>query len=276
MPREVQRHKRILIYLTPAFIAEFLRYNPNLLGCFRTTQLILPPQKRESVERILYSLLRECRDASAADMVMVKSLLGELLTLLNRYVAAEPMPLEIPKRDAASEKILEVVKYINSNFAEPLSLTMLSERFFIVPTHLSRLFRRVTGFTYAEYVNRVRIRHGAKLLLETKKRLRKSRSLQASIPATIFVKFLNPLWGARRCNTGSLSKAPVLQKAAVQTNAPAAREQGGKPAEERRCVRLQKVRHPVRPSASGNRRRYGFGCIAGQTGPFQFFCAVSP
>ncbi len=169
MPREVQRHKRILIYLTPAFIAEFLRYNPNLLGCFRTTQLILPPQKRESVERILYSLLRECRDASAADMVMVKSLLGELLTLLNRYVAAEPMPLEIPKRDAASEKILEVVKYINSNFAEPLSLTMLSERFFIVPTHLSRLFRRVTGFTYAEYVNRVRIRHGAKLLLETKK-----------------------------------------------------------------------------------------------------------
>ena len=40
MPREVQRHKRILIYLTPAFIAEFLRYNPNLLDCFRTTQLI--------------------------------------------------------------------------------------------------------------------------------------------------------------------------------------------------------------------------------------------
>jgi len=74
-------HKRILIYFTKEFINEFLAYNKRLLDFFTTRQLSIPKQKQEINEQILYSMSNEYENKT--DIIMIKSLLGELLVTSN-------------------------------------------------------------------------------------------------------------------------------------------------------------------------------------------------
>jgi YesN/AraC family two-component response regulator len=50
---------------------------------------------------------------------------------------------------------------------KPLTLPALSDHFYISTSHLSRLFKEVSGFTFTEYMNIVRIKEAQKLLRET-------------------------------------------------------------------------------------------------------------
>jgi YesN/AraC family two-component response regulator len=45
-----------------------------------------------------------------------------------------------------------------------LSLQSLAEKFYVSPYYLSRFFKEVTGFTFVEYLNNVRVKEAKKLL----------------------------------------------------------------------------------------------------------------
>ena len=65
-------------------------------------------------------------------------------------------------------KVSAIVNYINENYEKDyLTLSYLSEHFYISPSYLSRVFRKATGFTFIEYLNSVRIREALRLLRET-------------------------------------------------------------------------------------------------------------
>jgi len=160
-------HKRILIYFTNEFVKDFLIYNPKLLDFFANRHICIPKQKQEKIEQILYSMSNEYQNKT--DIVMIKSLLGELLVTLNRY-SENDVSLNIVL-DEKSEKILNIVRYINSEYASDISLEMLSKKFYICSSYLSRSFKKVTGFTYIEYLNKVRIKQATYLLLNTKQNI---------------------------------------------------------------------------------------------------------
>jgi YesN/AraC family two-component response regulator len=65
-------------------------------------------------------------------------------------------------------KISEIASYIHSHYQEPLTLNAVAKRFYISPSYLSRVFVKLTGFHFREYVQVVRIREAEKLLRETK------------------------------------------------------------------------------------------------------------
>lgn len=58
----------------------------------------------------------------------------------------------------------EIERYIYQHYAEPITLTQLSEQFFLTQSHISRLFKKHMGETVVDYINRVRIEHARKLL----------------------------------------------------------------------------------------------------------------
>ena len=158
------KHKRVLIYLTKDIIKEFLIYNPNLLDCFKHTVIVMSDQ--EELEILLQNLVNEYKRTN--DEVVIKSFLGLLLTMINRYISAKSEAANIVQNDTISEKILEVVRYINTEFTNEISLSMLAEKFFMNPTYLSRNFKKVTGFNYVEYLNNLRIQKSIYLLLNSK------------------------------------------------------------------------------------------------------------
>jgi len=62
------------------------------------------------------------------------------------------------------EVVKSVLHYIKANLSKDLSLDSISERFHFSSSHLSRLMKRETGFTYPEYLNRLRLAEAKTLL----------------------------------------------------------------------------------------------------------------
>lgn len=58
----------------------------------------------------------------------------------------------------------EITEYISRHYAEKITLELLSEIFFLTPTHITKLFKKHTGENITNYVNRIRIKHAVTLL----------------------------------------------------------------------------------------------------------------
>ncbi|MBQ2932040.1 MAG: AraC family transcriptional regulator [Clostridia bacterium] len=66
------------------------------------------------------------------------------------------------------ELMFKIKEYIKENFADPnLNVTSLSDEFGILPSTLSRNFKKYTQIGLLEYINQYRIKKAAKLLSET-------------------------------------------------------------------------------------------------------------
>ncbi|TVQ21256.1 MAG: response regulator [Spirochaetaceae bacterium] len=91
----------------------------------------------------------------------VQRMLTHLHGLCRETVAAED-----PDRPAGSERIDEVVRYVEANFADRITLDELTRRFAMSASHLSRSFKRRTGQTITEYLAACRVEY-ARQLLET-------------------------------------------------------------------------------------------------------------
>lgn len=79
--------------------------------------------------------------------VSVCYLLPLLCELANAFPALQQAALYAEKDSAAP-----IMKYINRNLSEKLTLESLSQKFFISQTHLNRLFRKSAGTTVWEYI----------------------------------------------------------------------------------------------------------------------------
>lgn len=65
------------------------------------------------------------------------------------------------------QKVHEIALYLQNHSAQKICLDELSARFFISRSYLTRIFRRVTGFTVNEYQTVCRIKKAQMLLKET-------------------------------------------------------------------------------------------------------------
>lgn len=69
------------------------------------------------------------------------------------------------KHQTRREKIAKEAKhFIESHYAEPLSLNIVSESVFLSPSYFSSLFKEYTKSTFNEYLTRVRVEKAKELL----------------------------------------------------------------------------------------------------------------
>lgn len=66
-----------------------------------------------------------------------------------------------------SSLVRKVIDYINLNIENNLSVNQIANVFYISPTYLSRLFKKETGISVIEYINKLRIKHATFLLRDT-------------------------------------------------------------------------------------------------------------
>lgn len=57
-----------------------------------------------------------------------------------------------------------ILEYINKNYSDDLNLTLLSNIFYISPSHISRLFRKHMGTNTLAYIHEIRIKRAIELL----------------------------------------------------------------------------------------------------------------
>ena len=132
----------------------------------RIFTLRLNKEDRHHVEAMLYRTIKEMKERQHGYELSVKALTIELLVYLSRCAdryQETVLPLDTP----IHRKIAEIANYIEENHAEPLKLSHLAERFQISKYYLCRAFREVSGFSFVEYLNHVRIKEAKRLLRET-------------------------------------------------------------------------------------------------------------
>ena len=78
--------------------------------------------------------------------IIAKSVLMEFLYLLNHI--SEPVTIPV----AEDQRIKDMLTYLNDHLTEPLSLDILSQKFFINKYHLCRVFKTITGYTINQYI----------------------------------------------------------------------------------------------------------------------------
>ncbi|MFM2319890.1 MAG: hypothetical protein RLZZ215_2511 [Pseudomonadota bacterium] len=69
--------------------------------------------------------------------------------------------------DASLRQISEVVEYITTNYANQFALIDIAKRVGMSESRFSRYFRRATGNTFTDFVNRLRVNRACQLLMET-------------------------------------------------------------------------------------------------------------
>jgi AraC-like DNA-binding protein len=167
-----QNHERILIYFDAEFVVSQSReFSIAVTNLFTEHPIIrLTPSRQNQIEYLLQQMCHEIRVQHSGYAPMLQSYLLQLLVYCIRqqkanstWHTAHPSPMH--------QKISEIVRYINENYPEPLTLPCVATRFAISPYYLSRSFKAATGFTLIEYLNNVRIKEAQRLLQESNQKV---------------------------------------------------------------------------------------------------------
>jgi two-component system response regulator YesN len=75
--------------------------------------------------------------------------------------------IELLDRELKSPVVNQVLNYIEKSYSEDLSLKKLGFMFNIHPVYLGQLFHKMTGDSFAEYLNRYRIEKAKEQLRST-------------------------------------------------------------------------------------------------------------
>lgn len=149
-------HFRRLIYCDATYVpASLLHRLPDFLCVYRNASLV--PQIRaifDAIERE-YTARGELFEDAILHHVQL------LFLLLARNTDTEGA------RKSTNAYTAQTVAYIKKHYAEELSLTALAADCAVSPEHLSRLFKRETGFGVAEYITMIRLQQAQRLLRST-------------------------------------------------------------------------------------------------------------
>ncbi|MFC3799011.1 helix-turn-helix domain-containing protein [Cohnella sp. GCM10012308] len=171
--KDSHAHERVVINFSDAYLGmERLPYYDELFRVFRGGSRIfrLSSYEQAGVLALLNRMGAEIAGRQPGFETGLRLLLAELLLLASRLpdsggeegqAAAHPL----------HSKIADVVRHLNARYPDNVTLPDLAARFYMSPSHLSRTFKAVTGFTLVGYLNLVRVREAQTLLRETNRKI---------------------------------------------------------------------------------------------------------
>lgn len=161
--------ERMLINFEPSFVEAYSNNTSdiNFFECFQETIPVmrLKVSEQKYVENLLYGMKEETENTESGHLSLIKLRLLELLIFLSRNIKRVEENYKHPS--SVHKKVSDMVIFINNNYSQEITLGGISKKYHISMYHLSRIFKQVTGFTFIEYLNLVRVRAAQKYLAET-------------------------------------------------------------------------------------------------------------
>ena len=130
-------------------------------------QLRPKSEDRSKIRELLESLHRETAETSYGSDLLQQSLLTQLLVIINRMLAQQGSHLDEDTR--TNRAVTQAINYIHLHYADPLSLDILAERFYVSKYHLSHEFNRQVGTSLYRYIQKKRLLVARQLIAQGKK-----------------------------------------------------------------------------------------------------------
>ncbi|NMO94625.1 helix-turn-helix transcriptional regulator [Paenibacillus lemnae] len=160
--------ERVLISFSQSFIEQGDGGGSGLLDHGTSRLLRIPLKNQPEIERLLHSMLEECKTEQPHYTSLVRSFMNELLIRLHRIELSLQSQSAHEYEHPMHQKISEIAQYMKSNYREKLTLEQVAKQFYISPSYLSRVFTKLTGFHFREYLQVIRIREAQKMLTNSR------------------------------------------------------------------------------------------------------------
>lgn len=166
---DVLECERIAVTFSPSFLgssSEPLREIFHTLFYDLIPIIDILPSEQSFVESLLFSMIREMAGAEIGYEIQIRSLLSQLLVFICRHTKKHGIG-SLPPTDTMFHQASEIAQFITLHALELLTLDLVAQHFHISPSHLGRIFKKTTGFTFIEYLHRIRIEEARRLLRYT-------------------------------------------------------------------------------------------------------------
>ncbi|XEC95930.1 helix-turn-helix domain-containing protein [Paenibacillus tarimensis] len=127
--------------------------------CIRQLHLIplRPEMDRFRVMECFLTAYRAWYEGQPGLFTIIKQSVINILLRMTRSYFPEPQPQQLPSRDIHRYRYRLAEQFIKDNYKEPLTLNTVAERLHISPRQLQRLFKSMSGTTFSEYVEQIRL-----------------------------------------------------------------------------------------------------------------------
>jgi AraC-like DNA-binding protein/mannose-6-phosphate isomerase-like protein (cupin superfamily) len=149
-------------YIEPFLVSETqIKPRLNLVG-----------KAQVEVESLLNEALKEYAEKKAGYELIAKSLLLKLLVITGRHFSRE---LEKSPDQSVFKQyrddISKAFEYVKNNYSSDINLNNIAKKYFFSPSYFSYLFKTISGKTFTNYVNDLRIAMAMELLYSTNKKV---------------------------------------------------------------------------------------------------------
>ena len=152
-------------YLDFAYLEPFMVVEEQVKPRFN-----LDEKLQAEVENILNEALFEYQQKNSGYNLVTKALLLKLLVITGRAYSAAIKGTETERiLNKFKDVITKTKGYINLNYNREITLNEIAKESNYSKSHFSYLFKAVTGQTFVEYLNKVRIEKAIELLKNTDK-----------------------------------------------------------------------------------------------------------
>lgn len=120
---------------------------------------------QEKLKDLLPEIEHSLRDTQFGDSILSKALFAQFMVYINRiFLKSSTAPDQ--KSYSSDSQVEQLLKYINRNLSENLSIDHLAERFFFSKYHMMRKFKKETGYTIHNYIISKRLLHARFLIAQ--------------------------------------------------------------------------------------------------------------
>ncbi|MDS0526302.1 AraC family transcriptional regulator [Clostridium sp. SHJSY1] len=164
-------YERIVISFPPEIAKDFSTEHTNLLSCFlnrkkgENNAILLSKKQLNIYLALATKLIENSHYENYGDDVLATTYLIQMLIFINKIYKHDEILLE---QYPLSEKLQDILKFIDNHLTEDLSLNIISEYFSLNKSYLGRLFKKETGSTIYNLILLKRITLAKQLLSEGK------------------------------------------------------------------------------------------------------------
>ena len=152
-------YERVIVYISPELLRQGSSAEYSLEEIFTGTKShVLRPSDtfRRRMLSLTAQLEAELSGSEPGSSVIARCTLFEMLVRIGREMTASIASLPGPF-SPKDEKIREILRYIDSNLSEELSIDALASQFYISKYHMMRRFREETGSSIHTYLSDKRL-----------------------------------------------------------------------------------------------------------------------
>lgn len=157
-----ETYERIIIWANSDFIKNHNYENCDLSECFKLANkksfnlIRLEAKIQNNIKLLIGTLESSLNSSEFGSKLLSNSLFIQLIVYLNRIYLGN-MYINDNESLKYDKQIENILKYINNNLSENLSIESISENFYISKYYLMHKFKKETGYTLHNYILQKRL-----------------------------------------------------------------------------------------------------------------------